>query len=417
MIGLLRRPWAKAINRLTRIHLDALREARIPELLAGLDTRLAAIGHQMGLIEQRQVTIEQSQATIEQRQATIEQGQTTIEEHQASNTLYVAQIDNRLSDAASRFVRIENRLAGDALQMGHLENLLSGIRPQIGLIEARTMLICDMLTTLVGRQVVPLEAGFLATRTPVGWIVLPDTEIATLLHLADGRNVQEPGTVRFLQDQLPPDGHVIDVGAHVGMLTVPMARAVAPLGRVDALEPVPRNAEALRRTIVANSLEATAQVLEAAADATTGVGEFALGTNGQLGTLIGAERLPKDTIEVATVCLDDIKPPGSRIDVVKIDAEGAELRVLSGMRRIIAENPGLVVVAEFGPSHLRAQGVSTQDWLEAFAQAGLNFASEIDETARVVAPLRPVDSLERTYSINIAFSASIDALTPANRPP
>ena len=76
---------------------------------------------------------------------------------------------------------------------------------------------------------------------------------------------------RFLQDQLPPDGHVIDVGAHVGMLTVPMARAVAPLGRVDALEPVPRNAEALRRTIVANSLEATAQVLEAAADATTGV--------------------------------------------------------------------------------------------------------------------------------------------------
>ncbi len=301
--------------------------------------------------------------------------------------------------------------------MGHLENLLSGIRPQIGLIEARTMLICDMLTTLVGRQVVPLEAGFLATRTPVGWIVLPDTEIATLLHLADGRNVQEPGTVRFLQDQLPPDGHVIDVGAHVGMLTVPMARAVAPLGRVDALEPVPRNAEALRRTIVANSLEATAQVLEAAADATTGVAEFALGTNGQLGTLIGAERLPKDTIEVATVCLDDIKPPGSRIDVVKIDAEGAELRVLSGMRRIIAENPGLVVVAEFGPSHLRAQGVSTQDWLEAFAQAGLNFASEIDETARVVAPLRPVDSLERTYSINIAFSASIDALTPANRPP
>ena len=110
----------------------------------------------MGLIEQRQVTIEQSQATIEQRQATIEQGQTTIEEHQASNTLYVAQIDNRLSDAASRFVRIENRLAGDALQMGHLENLLSGIRPQIGLTEARTMLICDMLTTLVGRQVVPV---------------------------------------------------------------------------------------------------------------------------------------------------------------------------------------------------------------------------------------------------------------------
>ncbi len=410
MIGLLRRPWAKAINRLTRIHLDALREAGIPELLASLDTRLAAIGHQIGLIEQRQ-------ATMEERQAIIEQHQALIEEHQANNTLSIGQIDNRLSDAASHFVDIENRLGNDTLQIGQLENLVGGLGPQIGLIEERTILICDMLTTLMGRQVVPLEAGFLATRTPVGWIVLPDTEIAALLHLADGRNAQEPGTVRFLQDQLPPDGHVIDVGAHVGMLTVPMARAVAPLGRVDALEPVPRNAEALRRTIVANSLEATARVYEAAADAGTGVAKFALGANGQLGTLIGADSLPKDTIEVATVCLDDIKPPGSRIDVVKIDAEGAELRVLSGMRRIIADNPGLVVVAEFGPSHLRVQGVSTQDWLGTFAQAGLNVASEIDETARMVAPLRPIDSLERTYSINIAFSASIDALTPANRPP
>jgi hypothetical protein len=49
------------------------------------------------------------------------------------------------------------------------------------------------------------------------------------------------------------------------MLTVPMARAVGPSGRVDALEPVPANIEALRRTIVANGLDSTVEICEVAA--------------------------------------------------------------------------------------------------------------------------------------------------------
>ncbi len=388
MIGLLRRPWIKFVNRLTFIQLNALRESGMPQQLAALDARLADIGLKIGSIEQRQ-------------------GDTASQ---------IGQIENRLADTASQMAQIVDCLVTNASQIGQLSDHLASITPTLGVTAERTLLIAEMLTALAGRQVLPLDTGFVATRTPVGWIVLPDTEIATLLHLADGRNSQEPGTVRFLQDQLPQGGHAIDVGAHVGMLTAPMARAVAPFGRVDALEPVPRNAEALRRTILANSLEATAHVYQVAADAVGGVAKFALGSNGQMGTLIGAESLPKDTIEVATVCLDDINPPGSRVDVVKIDAEGAELRVLSGMKRIIADNPGLVVVAEFGPSHLQAQGVSIQDWLGAFAQAGLHATAEINEAARTVVPLRPVDALEEVYSINIAFSASLDALTPANRP-
>jgi len=97
--------------------------------------------------------------------------------------------------------------------------------------------ICDALSLLTNRQLVPLEPGFLAMRAPVGWIVAPNIEIGRLLHLSDGRNMQEPGTIRLVQEQLPLNGRAIDVGAHIGMSTVPMARAVGPSGRVDALEP------------------------------------------------------------------------------------------------------------------------------------------------------------------------------------
>jgi hypothetical protein len=135
-----------------------------------------------------------------------------------------------------------------------------------------------------------------------------------------------------------------------------------------------------------------------------------------VGTLIGADSLRRDTIGVTTLCLDDIIPLGSRIDVVKIDAEGAELRVLCGMQRMVTENAQPVVMAEFGPSHLRAQGVSIPDWLGQFARAGLHVASEIDEATRTAVPLRPVGALEEVYSINITFSATLDALCATNRP-
>ena len=420
MIGLLRRPWIRFVNRLTFIQLNALREAGIPQQLAALDARLADIGLQIGqrigLIEERQGDTASHIGQIENRLAETASQGAQIVNGLAETASQGAQIVNGLAETASQGAQIVDGLANNASQIGQLGTLLTGVMPPIGVIAERTLLIAEILTTLAGRQVVPLDTGFVATRTPVGWIVLPDTEIAALLHLADGRASQEPGTARFLQDQLSHGGHAIDVGAHVGMLTAPMARAVTPFGRVDALEPVPRNAEALRRTIVANSLEATAQVYQVAADAVKGTARFAIGVNGQMGTLIGAESLPNDTIEVATECLDDINPPGSRIDVVKIDVEGAELRVLTGMQRIIADNPSLVVVAELAPYHLRAQGVSIQDWLGAFARAGLSVASEIDEAARTVVALRPVDALEHLYTINIAFSASLDALAPANRP-
>ena len=49
-------------------------------------------------------------------------------------------------------------------------------------------------------------------------------------------------------------------------------------------------------------------------------------------------------LEVPAVSLDAAFPPGSRLDLVKIDVEGAEGLVLAGMRRLLADaRPALVV--------------------------------------------------------------------------
>ena len=60
-----------------------------------------------------------------------------------------------------------------------------------------------------------------------------------------------------------------------------------------------------------------------------------------------------------------------KLDVVKIDVEGAELDVLRGMERILRTSPDIAVVAEYGPSHLARVGLAPDAWFTAFAAHGL----------------------------------------------
>ena len=107
-------------------------------------------------------------------------------------------------------------------------------------------------------------------------------------------------------------------------------------------------------------------------------------------------------IEVDVIPLDEVVPAGERVDVVKIDVEGAELAVLQGMTRIINEHRDLVIIAEFGSSHLKAAGITSVQWFTAFYEFGFeSFA--IDELTSECRAVRPPD-VETTQSINILFA-------------
>ena len=61
---------------------------------------------------------------------------------------------------------------------------------------------------------------------------------------------------------------VWDIGANVGLYTLPSARAVGPAGHVVAFEPMPRNLGFLRRHLTLNGLEGVAVCAVAVSDAT-----------------------------------------------------------------------------------------------------------------------------------------------------
>lgn len=73
------------------------------------------------------------------------------------------------------------------------------------------------------------------------------------------------------------------------------------------------------------------------------------------------------------VRIDDVVPATQKVDLLKIDAEGAELQVMESAAGLIERNAELAIIVEFGPAHLERTGVAPGDWLKAFAARGLQY--------------------------------------------
>lgn len=234
-----------------------------------------------------------------------------------------------------------------------------------------------------------------------GYVMAPRhlPTFVTMLANATSRGL-EPGTGDVLRRLIQPGMVVADVGANIGLLTLVMAWATGPSGRVIAFEPeaVPRsNLEKMKHLNGLSWVEVRDQAVgESAGRLTFHVSDI-IG-HSSLYALPDAEEAR--TVEVEVVRLDDVAP-AQRLDVVKIDVEGAELDVLAGMKGVIAKNPDLAVVAEFGPEHLKRVGQTPAQWFKAFGDAGFT-PYMIDET-RSDCVKTNAKAAAKVVSANIAF--------------
>jgi FkbM family methyltransferase len=137
-----------------------------------------------------------------------------------------------------------------------------------------------------------------------------------------------------------------DVGANIGFFSLVAARQVGESGNVIAFEPVPENADAIRRNADLNAFDWII-VVDVAVSSSTGEAELVLAEHPGGAALRSAAMPPDATrcITVKTATLDslvrrkDFPPP----DVVKIDVEGAELRVLQGMAGVVQDHRPKIV--------------------------------------------------------------------------
>ena len=170
---------------------------------------------------------------------------------------------------------------------------------------------------------------------------------------------------------VPLDGVVIDVGAHAGQFTKLLSR-LAPEGRVYAFEPGGYARSILRRVVALQRLRnveiCPLGLGDRSSEATLSVPIKRSGSMGFGLGHIGADARASATESVPLTTLDTfVRDRGlTRLDFIKADIEGWEMRMLAGAAGAIARfRPALIL--EVLATHLARAGDTPADIWRFFA--------------------------------------------------
>jgi FkbM family methyltransferase len=214
----------------------------------------------------------------------------------------------------------------------------------------------EILQSLIYACGLPLNTytlNRLLNRTPT-LIQFSDGTLYAIMDLEDFYHASmcyEPQTLTFIQRHLASGGVFVDVGANIGGYTV----RVAKRAYVYAFEPEPRNFNLLRLNIKLNKLQNNVKSFQVAAGPYLGKVKLALSNyHGRHSLLRTIKTTNYPTIDVDMTPLDLILANEDRIDIIKIDVEGAEPLVLKGAREVLKRTKAVVIEAVYPTSFHQA---------------------------------------------------------------
>jgi FkbM family methyltransferase len=226
-----------------------------------------------------------------------------------------------------------------------------------------------------GRQqsAVYLGDNLALTRVLNRFKMFVDTRDVSLTpHLIMDGNWEQWITDLFTQ-LVKPGMTVVDIGANFGYYTILAAANVGRRGKVFALEPHPRNFEILKKNINVNGFESFTRVYQCAAlDRRSKIELFTyrefMGSH-SLFQYGGGEATRDGSVFVDAVPLDELI--NTRVDVVKIDAEGSEPFILEGMRGVIDRSPDIKILMEFNRPMILHTQQNVSHFIERITSLGL----------------------------------------------
>jgi FkbM family methyltransferase len=230
-------------------------------------------------------------------------------------------------------------------------------------------------------------------------LLIPTAEAGLLSYLTrHGTEAIEPGVRTVLQARLHPGATAVDVGANIGVHALTMAKIVGPSGRVVCVEPLPHIASTLERTLRLNGFGERSQVIYSAATDSAGEATLHRAPHSPMSSLFPiAEECT--SLTVRTVALDDHFAPGERVDLVKIDVEGAEPLVYKGMSRVLRENPEIELIVKWSASHFARSNQSAESFWDLIRSDGFKPLRIDDEQPGQLVALQGIATVPDTANI------------------
>jgi FkbM family methyltransferase len=195
------------------------------------------------------------------------------------------------------------------------------------------------------------------------------------------------GELIFLRQLIEPGMTVVDVGANIGVLTVPFARLVRPGGKVIAFEPQRIVYQMLCGNIALNALDNVFAHNAAAGSAPGAIAVPAVdyaqpGNFGGISVATPTAGEPTGLITLDSLGLE-------RCDLIKIDVEGMELEALDGAAKTIERSHPIMLIEK-----IKADATQLRQWLETrgyvVIEAGINLLVIHSSDASLAEVLRAI---------------------------
>ena len=184
---------------------------------------------------------------------------------------------------------------------------------------------------------------------PGGMIYLDVHESKMMRARAFGR--YEQNKMNLIMVWLKPGGTFVGVGSNKGDFTPLAAKVVGRDGKVLSFEPEPDNCYWIRKSVEANGYR-NIELFEVALSTADGTASLYLGSKSGWHTLLpGHPNRSNGAVTVMTRKLDSVlrEANQTRVDMIKIDVEGAELEVLKGARQALSDNLNIVLLMDLHP--------------------------------------------------------------------
>jgi len=153
------------------------------------------------------------------------------------------------------------------------------------------------------------------------------------------------------------EGTFIDIGANIGKFSIIMGKKIDDKGKVLAIEPHPENFKILQRNIELNNLK-NVTTLNLACSNKKGNLQLFLdedGTGGHSTIKSKKTRAGNNKIWVKAETLDTIikKEKIKKVNLIKIDVEGAEAEVLKGAIKILKKSHPKIIFEAWDEQYLK----------------------------------------------------------------
>ncbi len=223
-----------------------------------------------------------------------------------------------------------------------------------------------------------------------GTLYLDRSDVAVSGALAMG--VFEKFETEIFRNSIKEGMNVVDVGANIGYYTLIAAKRTGSGGRVFSYEPEDGNFKILEKNVKANMLNNVSLNKKALSDK-DGQRDLFLEKNNRGHHSFAKSESTFEKVSVPTETLDEsLKRFGSpKIDLIKIDIEGAEPIALRGMKKTTEQNKNLIIFTEAYPKSMERLGESATSFLYDLRKLGFSLYF-IDESKEELIPIKDIDT-------------------------